>query len=71
MNDSSAVLASDTRYELRFSSLFDRGRGFTFPCDAQGRVSTDRLSERGRASYRVACAAVGSELSAPVVSPLR
>jgi hypothetical protein len=55
-------------YELRFTSLSDRGRGYTFPCDAQGHVDIDALSERGRASYLFARAVVGSVLSVPTVS---
>ena len=27
-----------TRYQLRFQSLFDEGRGYAFPCDARGQV---------------------------------
>jgi hypothetical protein len=56
------------RYELRFTSLSDRGRGYTFPCDAQGHVDIDALSERVRESYLFARAVVGSVLSAPIVS---
>ncbi len=59
---------SDTRYELRFTGLFNRGRGFAFPCDAQGHVNIDELSEQGRVNYFFARTVVGSELSAPVVS---
>lgn len=57
------------RYELRFPSLFDAGRGFAFPCDAAGAVDLDALSERARLSLRAACAAVGRELAVPVVWP--
>jgi hypothetical protein len=55
-------------YELRFTSLSDRGRGYAFPCDALGRVDIDALSARGRANYLFARAVVGLELSAPIVS---
>jgi len=55
------------RFELRYRCLFDPGRGFTFPCDAQGCVELDRLSERARTNYLFARATVGFELAAPVV----
>jgi hypothetical protein len=57
-----------TRYELRFTGLFDRGRGYAFSCDALGHVDIDALSDRGRTNYFFARAVVGSELSAPTVS---
>jgi hypothetical protein len=57
------------KYELRFISLFDSGRGFAFPCDPQGRVDLDRLSERARNNYLYARAVVGRELAVPAVQP--
>jgi hypothetical protein len=53
--------------ELRFSSLFDAGRGFAFPCDADGDVDAGTLSERGRQSLHHALSAVGRDLAMPVV----
>lgn len=67
MQSDQPCLAIDAQFELRYRGLFDPGRGFTFPCDAQGRVNLDRLSERARANYLFARATVGSELAAPVV----
>ena len=58
-----------TKYELRFMSLFDSGRGFAFPCDPEGRVDLDQLSERARNNYLYARAVVGRELAAPAVQP--
>jgi hypothetical protein len=58
-------------YELRFTGLFDRGRGYAFPCDASGRVPLDDLSDSCRNNYFYARAVVGRELSAPVVSQVR
>jgi hypothetical protein len=52
-------------FELRYPSLFDAGRGFSFPCDAQGRVDMDRLSERARRNYLYARAVVGIEFATP------
>ena len=56
-----------TEFELRFQSLFDRGRGYAFPCDRGGHVDLDRLSERARNNYLYARAMVGRELETPAV----
>jgi hypothetical protein len=55
------------QYQLRFRSLFDSGRGFAFPCDADGQVDLGRLSERGRVAYLQAQSKVGRELATPAV----
>jgi hypothetical protein len=68
MNKSSTFAAHPPRYELRFISLFNRGRGYAFPCDAEGHVEIDDLSDRGRDNYFYARAAVGSDLSVPAVA---
>ena len=68
MIESIAIAANDTHYELRFTGLFNKGRGFAFPCDAQGHVDLDELSDRGRTNYLFARAVVGAELSAPIVA---
>jgi hypothetical protein len=70
MIESSAVAAEEVRYELRFAGLFNRGRGYAFPCDAQGHVDIDDLTDRGRTNYLFARAVVGTELSAPIVLPV-
>jgi len=54
-------------YVLRFRSLFDEGRGYVFPCDAQGRVDMDAMSERALNNYLYARTVVGREFSAPAV----
>lgn len=54
-------------YELRFESLFQSGRALAFPCDAQGGVSLDALSERARQNYLFARAVVGRDFASPVV----
>jgi hypothetical protein len=61
--------SAPTQYELCFQSLFDRGRGYAFPCDCNGRVDLDRLSERARNNYLYARALVGRELALPAVRP--
>lgn len=67
MNNNESSLREQQQYQLRFQSLFDSGRGFAFPCDPQGRVDLDRLSERARNNYFYARAMVGRELAVPAV----
>jgi hypothetical protein len=62
MNDSQ-------QYELRFQSLFDSGRGYSFPCDPAGQVNLDQLSDRARNNYLFARALVGRDLAVPAVRP--
>jgi len=59
----------DTGYELRFQSLFSEGRGYAFPCDAQGRVDLDRLGDKLRLNYLFVRAVVGRDYGLPVVQP--
>jgi hypothetical protein len=54
-------------FQLRFRSLFDAGRGFAFPCDREGQVDLERLSERARSNYMRARDMVGRELAVPAV----
>ena len=54
-------------FRLCFRSLFAAGRGFAFPCDRDGHVDLDRLTEQGRINYLYARAMVGRELAAPLV----
>ncbi|MEJ6024095.1 hypothetical protein [Ramlibacter sp. PS4R-6] len=54
-------------FQLCFRSLFNAGRGYAFPCDRQGRVDMDALTDRARANYLYARAMVGRELSVPSV----
>lgn len=54
-------------FEVRFDDLFHSGRWLTFPCDAQGRVDIDAMSERSRNNYLYARAMIGREYSAPVI----
>jgi hypothetical protein len=56
-------------FELRFESLFVEGRGLSFPCNAQGHVDMDALSERARCNYLYARAVVGREFRTPAVRP--
>ena len=63
------INTSIAAYQLRFSSLFDSGRGYAFPCDPTGQVDLDHLSERARNNYLYARAMVGRELATPRVEP--
>jgi hypothetical protein len=55
---------------LRFASLFHPGRGVCVPCDADGGVHLEALSERLRAAYLGAKALVGREYAFPTVESL-
>ncbi len=65
MNTSNA----STGYELRFRSLFDEGRAFAFPCDAEGHVDMDALSARALNNYLYARSVIGREVAIPAVRP--
>ena len=54
-------------HALRFRSLFDDGRGYTFPCDDRGQVALDNLSPRELLSYLYARTLIGREFGMPVV----
>ena len=56
-------------HQIRFQSLHHEGRALAFPCDAQGRVYLDGLSERARQNYLFARAVVGREFAYPAVLP--
>jgi hypothetical protein len=56
-------------FQLCFRSLFESGRGYVFPCDGDGRVDLDALSDRARDNYLYARAMVGRELAFPAVEP--
>ncbi|MFM2058210.1 MAG: hypothetical protein RLY71_2595 [Pseudomonadota bacterium] len=62
---------TETRFELRFQSLFNEGRGLSFPCDAQGHVDLDSLSARLRLNYLYAHTLIGREFTMPAVLPVR
>jgi hypothetical protein len=56
-----------SRFRLCFRSLFDSGRGYAFPCNGNGRVDLDALTECARNNYLYARAMVGRELASPAV----
>ena len=57
------------RYQLRYQSLKRQENVLEFPCDAQGRVEMNGLSERARNDYLFARAVVGFEFARPAVVP--
>ena len=59
--------STPSQFELRFQSLFNSGRGYSFPCDPKGLVDLDQLSDGARNNYLYARAMVGRELSVPAV----
>ena len=54
---------------IKFQSLSHAGKSLVFPCDAQGHVPLDELSERARENYLYARAVVGREYAFPAVLP--
>ena len=69
MNATQSTLQTDAGYELRFTSLFNQGRGLSFPCDAAGQVDIDTLSARARLNYLYARTVIGREFFLPAVQP--
>ena len=65
----SAMNPEDSKYELRFRSLFKPGSGLSFACDSNGRVDLDALSERARCNYLYARTVIGKEFFIPEVLP--
>jgi hypothetical protein len=60
---------SSSAFEVRFVSLFKEGRALSFPCDREGHVDLDHISERARNNYLFARAMVGREFDLPHVMP--
>ena len=67
--DASTTFHDAGQYELRFRSLSDPSRALGFPCDAEGRVDLDALSERVRMAYFYARTVIGREFANPAVTP--
>jgi len=54
-------------HQLRFTSLHDRGRAVSIPCDVGGNVDLDGLTERLRSAYFGARAMIGRDYACPTV----
>jgi hypothetical protein len=63
------VSAMNACFEIRYQSLFSAGRALSFPCDAEGHVQMDSLSNRARDNYLYARAVVGREYAYPSIRP--
>ena len=62
-------LSASAGFELRFEPLHGTGQAFSFPCDAQGQVDMNALSDRARSKYLYARALVGRSFAWPEVQP--
>jgi len=69
MNTLHATNQASAEFELRFRSLFDAGRGYSFPCDQVGRVDIDALSDGARNNYFFAHSVIGRDVAMPAVQP--
>ena len=67
MNTATHPMHRCASFELRFQSLFNEGRGLAFPCDAQGQVDLDRLTERARINYLGARTLIGRDFALPML----
>ena len=62
-----ASMPFESEFEVHFRSLFRRGFELIFPCDREGHVDLDGLSERAKTNYLFARAMVGREYTSPAV----
>lgn len=62
-----ASMPLQSEFEVHFRSLVRRGFELIFPCDREGRVDLDALSDRAKTNYLFARAMVGREYSRPAV----
>jgi hypothetical protein len=62
----SSSSSKSSAFQLCFRSLTS-GRDFAFPCDAEGHVDLDHMSERTRNNYFYARAMMGREVGYPAV----
>ncbi|MEO8250119.1 MAG: hypothetical protein ABI589_12190 [Burkholderiales bacterium] len=67
MNSAFSTSQNAKAYELRFRSLFDDGKALAFPCNANGEVDMDALSQRARDNYLAARALIGRQFAWPAV----
>lgn len=62
-----SIATESAGYELHFQSLFNEGRSYAFPCDAEGHVDIDALCHKARLNYFFARTVIGREVSLPAV----
>jgi hypothetical protein len=65
---STSTLSMSTHY-LLFAALFRSPRTLSFPCDVEGHVDMDGLSERALDNYLFARTTIGRNYDVPVVVP--
>jgi len=63
----SASMPCGSEFEVHFRSLLRRGLELIFPCNREGHVDLDALSERAKTNYLFARAMVGREYASPAV----
>jgi len=64
------LAAASPSFEVRFASLYRQGSGYAFPCDGQGHVDLDALTEEARNNYLYARAMIGREIAMPRITPV-
>lgn len=62
-----ASVPFESEFEVHFRSLLRRGLELIFPCDREGHVDLDALSDRAKTNYLFARAMVGREYASPAV----
>ncbi|MDM0030502.1 hypothetical protein QTI27_38860 [Variovorax sp. J31P216] len=62
-----AAFTPAVAFELRFQSLHERSPALIFPCDREGQVDLDGLSDRSRSNYIFAKAMRGRAYAWPIV----
>lgn len=68
MNTMQTSKGGPAGFELRFQSLFHEGRAFAFPCDRDGHVDLDSLSQSLRINYLFARTLIGRDFATPAVT---
>lgn len=62
-----ASLPFEPEFEVRFRPLVRRALELIFPCDREGHVDIDALSDRAKTNYLFARAMVGRQYARPAV----
>lgn len=58
-----------SEFQLRFTALYEQGKGYTFPCDNEGRPMVNEMSNKEIHSYNEVHQMVGIEVSYPTKEP--
>ncbi len=57
------------KFQLRFTSLYEQGKGYTFPCNNEGQPVVAEMSNKEIRSYNEVKELVGIEVSYPTKEP--